>query len=209
MAEEIAPQDLVRDGYDQVADEYLSTRSETPESSALFQVFTSRLSQGASVLDAGCGAGIPIARMLSKSFDVTGVDISQEQINRARKLVPEATFLCQDMVGLTFPENTFDGICSYYAIIHVPREKHPALLESFHAMLKPDGSVLLCMGAGDLPGNVNEDWLGAPMYWSHYGAETNLKMIQECGFTVLSSELVSDNFTKPPATHLFVLAEKR
>jgi cyclopropane fatty-acyl-phospholipid synthase-like methyltransferase len=209
VTEEIAPQDLVRDGYDHVADEYFSTRSETPESSALFQEFIGRLPPGASVLDAGCGAGTPIARMLSKSFDVTGVDISQEQINRARQLVPEATFLCQDMVDLTFPDSPFDGICSYYAIIHIPREEHPALLRSFHAMLKPGGFVLLCMGAGDLPGSVNEDWLGAPMYWSHYGAETNLKMIQECGFTVLSSELVSDNFTKPPATHLFVLAEKR
>lgn len=209
MAEGITPQELVRDAYEKIADEYLSTRSENPEGAALLQEFMSRLSPGASVLDAGCGSGVPIARILGKSFNVTGVDFSEEQIKRARKLVPEATFLCQDMTELTFPEGSFDGICSYYAIIHVPREHHAELLRSFHKLLRPGGFALLCMGAGDLPGNVNEDWLGAPMYWSHYGAETNLAMIQECGFAVLSSELATDNFTEPPAQHLFVLAEKR
>ena len=92
--------------------------------------------------------------------------------------MPEATFLFQDMVDLTFPNGSFDDICSYYAIIHVLREKRPALLKSFHTMLKTDGSALLCMEAGDLPVNVNEDWLGAPMYWSHYDAETNLEIFQ-------------------------------
>ena len=209
MAKEINPQNLVRDGYEKIADEYLSTRGESPEGAALLQDFMSRLSPGASILDAGCGSGVPIARLLSKSFNVTGVDFSEEQVKLARKLVPEATFHCQDMTALTFPEKTFDGICSYYAIIHVPREQHAELLKSFQTLLRPGGIALLCMGAGDLPGSVNEDWLGAPMYWSHYGAESNLAMIQECGFAVISSELVSDNFTEPPAQHLFVLAEKR
>jgi len=41
VAEEIAPRELVRDGYDQVAVEYRSTRGDTPERAALGQVFTS------------------------------------------------------------------------------------------------------------------------------------------------------------------------
>ena len=209
MAEEITPQSLERDGYEKIADEYLNMRGESPEGAALLQEFMNRLPAGASILDAGCGSGVPIARILGKSFNVTGVDFSEEQVKLARKLAPAATFHCQDMTSLTFPEGSFDGICSYYAIIHVTREHHAELLRSFHKLLSPGRFALLCMGAGDLPGNVNEDWLGAPMYWSHYGAETNLAMIQECGFAVLSSELVTDNFTEPPAQHLFVLAEKR
>ncbi len=47
------------------------------------------------------------------------------------------------------------------------------------------------------------------MHSSQYHTETNLAMIQESGLAVVSSELVSDNFTEPPAQHLFVLAEKR
>ena len=204
-----SPETLVRDGYNAIAAEYLKTREESPGGVTYLDEFVFRLAPGAKVLDAGCGAGVPIARVLSQSFDVTGVDFSETQIGIARQLVPEAKFICQDMMALTFSDSSFDGICSYYAIINIPREKHRGLLSGFHRMLKPGGLALLCMGAGDLPGDVNEDWLGAPMYWSHYDAETNLQMVKDCGFAVLSSEVAPDNFTEPPAKHLFVLAEKR
>ena len=209
MAEGLTPLNLVRNGYDVIADEYLSSRGESPECADLLQEFMSRLPQGARILDAACDSGVPITRRLSQSFDVTGVDLSPEQFKGARELVPQATFHCQDMTALTFPNHSYDGICSYYAIIHVPREQHPELLRTFHKLLKPGGIALLCIGTGDLTGDVNEDWLGAPMYWSHYGVETNRRMIQGCGFTVVSSELITDNHTEPPARHVFVLAEKR
>ena len=69
----------------------------------------------------------------------------------------------QDMTELSFPEGSFDAVCSLYAIIHVPREQHRQLLQSFHRMLKPEGLALLCMGAGDLPGGIEDDFYGARM----------------------------------------------
>ena len=35
------------------------------------------LDDGVSVLDLGCGAGVPIARSLSRRYRVTGVDVSR------------------------------------------------------------------------------------------------------------------------------------
>ena len=76
-----------------------------------------------------------MTQVLSKRFKVTGVDISETQIELAKKNVPEAYFVCQDMTRLDFPDGAFDAICSYYAVIHIPREEHRPLLLKFHRMI--------------------------------------------------------------------------
>ena len=166
-----------------------------------------RLAAGASVLDAGCGAGVPITQILSERFDVIGVDLSETQIELAKKNVPEAAFLCKDMTQLDFPDNTFDGICSYYAIIHIPRGEHHSLFENFYRMLKPKGYALLCLGAENLMDDIEEDFFGARMYWSHFDAESYSKMLKETGFSIIWSKRVAD-VTCEGGSHLFVLTQK-
>lgn len=197
----------VKEGYNAIADRYLAERTRDSEDVRLLSEFVERLPAAARVLDAGCGAGIPISQILSERFDVTGVDFSEAQIERAKKNVPRAAFLCQDMTKLDFPPNTFDGIVSYYAIIHIPREEHQPLLARFHRMLKPDGLAFLCLGAEHLIDDIAEDYLGTRMYWSHYDRETYLEMLQEIGFQIIWSKIVMDE-TSEGSGHLFVLAQK-
>ncbi len=196
----------VQAGYNLIADRYLASRTQDSEDVRLLQELVQRLPQGAKVLDAGCGAGVPVARFLSQNFDVTGVDFSEAQIKLARELVPQARFLCQDLTTLALPAESFDGICSYYAIIHIPRQEHRALLCNFHRMLKPSGLALLCLGAEDLEDDFEEDYYGTRMFWSHYDAETNLKLLRGCGFDVLWSRKMVDEMDG--GAHLFVLAQK-
>lgn len=197
----------VKEGYNTIADRYLAERSRDSEDVRLLDDFIARLPTYAMVLDAGCGAGIPISQRLSERFQVTGVDFSEAQIELAKKNVPNATFLCEDMTKLDFPENTFDAIISYYAIIHVPREEHYALLTNFHRMLKPGGFALLCLGAEHLIDDLDENYLGTRMYWSHYDTETYLKMLNACGFSIIWSKRVADA-TCEGAGHLFALVQK-
>src|SRR4051812_24743927 len=158
---------LVKSGYDTIAAQYTGSRKEDTDDVRLLHELMERLPDGAKVLDAGCGSGIPIAKLLSRRFNVAGVDFSETQVRLARQAVPQAQFICQDMTELAFPAATFDAICSYYAIIHVPREEHQRLLLNFYRMLKPNGFALLCLGAGDLLEGTEEDWFGARMYWNH------------------------------------------
>jgi len=197
----------VKEGYNAIAARYLATRDGDSEDVLLLQELVQRLPKGAQILDAGCGAGVPVARYLCQHFNVTGVDFAEEQIRLARQLVPQARFLCQDMTQLTFADSSFDAICSYYAIIHIPRQEHRALLQDFYRMLKPSGWVLLCLGADNLERDIAEDYLGARMHWSHYDAETNLNMVRACGFEITWSRVVADA-TSPGSAHLFILAQK-
>ena len=74
-------------------------------------------------------------------------------------------------------------------------------------VLEPRGLVLLCLGAHDLPEDQDPDsWLGAPMYWSHFDAETNVGLVEEAGFTVIWHRLVDDPMGH--AEHLFVFASR-
>ena len=199
--------EIVRTGYNTIATKYVAARQRDSEDVQLLEELIHRLPRGAKVLDAGCGSGVPVTAILSQYFEVTGIDFSETQIQLARQRVPQARFLCQDMTELTFPDHSFDAVCSHYAIIHVPRQKHLPLLQNFYRMLNPSGLALLCMGSVDLPEDIEENYFGAPMYWSHYDADTNIDMVKACGFALIWSRIVVDS-TYPESNHLFVLAQK-
>ncbi len=136
---------LVQRGYDLCAASYEEARQ--GEADPDLDLLIRRLTNGAHVLDIGCGAGVPIARTLAQRFRVTGVDISSEQIRRARRNVPEGTFIQGDIMSVTFPSADFDAAVAYYTIFHLPREEHPELLQRLYGWLKP-GGYLLAIGHG-------------------------------------------------------------
>ena len=200
--------DIVKNGYNKIADRYLATRTTDSEDVRLLDDFMDLLSPDSKVLDAGCGAGIPISQMLAEHFDVTGVDFSEAQIELARKNIPNAKFIYEDLTRVYFPEGTFDGICSYYAIIHIPREEHKSILTNFNLMLKTGGVALVCLGAEHLIDDLDDNYLGTQMYWSHFDSKTYLEMLKEIGFSIIWSKYVKDEICEG-AGHLFVLVQKK
>ena len=199
--------ETVKSGYNKIANRYLAERTEDSPDVHLLNDFVELLAPKSKVLDAGCGAGIPIAKMLAEQFDVIGVDFSDAQIALAKKNVPNAYFMCKDMTQLDLPDESLDGICSYYAIIHIPREEHESLFKSFYRMLKTSGVALLCLGAEHLIDDIEEDFLGARMYWSHYDTNTYIRLLKENGFTIIWAKHVADS-TCEGVGHLFALIQK-
>jgi SAM-dependent methyltransferase len=109
--------------------------------------FFQRLAPGSEVLDLGCGCGIPDSRILAERFRVTGVDVSDVEIARARRLVPQARFLRADPTTVRFEPESFAGIVCLYSWGHVPEEEESALLERLYRWLEPGGLVLVTTGA--------------------------------------------------------------
>jgi ubiquinone/menaquinone biosynthesis C-methylase UbiE len=195
---------VVRRGYDEVADRYLAARTWGGDVDLLPEVVT-RLSSGDAVLDAGCGAGVPVMQLLTDAdLSVVGIDISSAQLALARPRVARAQLAQADLSTLPFGDGSFDGLVSYYAVIHVPRSDHRGAFAEFRRVLRPGGVALLCLGARDLPEDDDaESWLGAHMFWSHFDAETNLEMLGTCGFDVIRHEIVADPMEH--GHHLFAL----
>ncbi len=204
--------ELVRTGYNKVAEKLQEISSLEKEGSAklnLLANFTSRVPLGGLVLDAGCGNGV-YSRYLSDKFKVIGVDISEKQIELARQNAPKAEFICEDMTKISFSTEFFDGILSYYAIIHVPRDEHYGLLSSFYRMLKFNGFVLLIFHTNNDPESYAENFFdrGVRMYWSGFDKNTNFSMLKDIGFKIIWSKSVKESPKWGESSHLYVFAEK-
>src|SRR3954451_6176144 len=133
--------DIVRRCYDAIADGYLAAvrvaRSGDPRD-AWLELLTSRLPDGAHVLDAGCGPGVPTAAMLARrGYDVHGIDVSSRQIDLARAQVPGATFAVADVVNYDGVDpRSLDAIVALYSLTHVPRDEYPQVFGSFARWLR-------------------------------------------------------------------------
>lgn len=208
-AVEDAPRELVREGYDRIAEQYLAARPDDGGDVALLPELVARLGRGDAVLDAGCGAGVPVmAALVEAGLDVVGLDLSMRQLALARSLVRDVTLAQADLVALPFADRSFRAVVSYYAVIHVPRSDHSVVFRELARVLQPGGLALLCLGATDLPEDRDpESWLGTPMFWSHFDAPTNVRMLRDTGFHVLWDRLVADPMNH--GHHLFALASRR
>ena len=107
---------LVRRGYDACAGAY--DRDRRAAGGVEIEPLLNRLDEGDKVLDIGCRAGVPVARSLSERFRVTGVDVSREMVRRARRNVPDGTFMCADIMSVDFPLSSFDAVVAFYSVFH-------------------------------------------------------------------------------------------
>ena len=165
------PRHIVLDGYAKASHAYRGDTFELEGSGYGYWLarFTPRLAPGARVLDAGCGNGLPVARALAGRFDVTGIDLSPVQVERARTLVPDARFVCEDMTTAEIAPGSFDAIVAFYSVINVPLDEQELLLHRFSGWLVPGGWLLAVVGRDPWTG-IEENWRGvrgARMYYSH------------------------------------------
>jgi len=182
------PTEIVRRGYDALASKYHAQRNLVGHRRELLD-FMARLPGGGRVLDAGCGSGKVAASLLRRGLSVTGIDISSGMLSLASRVAVGATLRRMDLRRMRFPRASFDGVLCLYALIHVPRRDHARALRGFRRVLRTGGLLLIVMGRDDLAHDFDE-FLGIPMYWSHYDGERNRELLSEAGFSVLWSRNV-------------------
>jgi cyclopropane fatty-acyl-phospholipid synthase-like methyltransferase len=199
---------LVESGYDRISERYLAWSSSPSPRLLYLQQVLDRLPERAQVVELGCGAGVPATRFIAERAHVTGVDISAAQIALARRYVPDATFIQADMMTLEFPPLAFDAVVALYSIIHVPRVEQAMLIPRLAEWLRLHGQLLMNLGISDEPGFIDPDWLGTPMYWSNYDADTYLEMIRQAGLTLVEAKIIEDDEDGTPVRFLWIWAEK-
>ncbi|MEM9905491.1 MAG: methyltransferase domain-containing protein [Cyanobacteria bacterium P01_D01_bin.44] len=104
-----------------------------------------KLPRGTTLLDVGCGIG-GSSRILARDygFDVTGVTISPQQVQRAQQLTPagvNAKFQVDDAMALSFPDGSFDVVWSVEAGPHMPDKA--VFARELMRVLKPGGVLVL------------------------------------------------------------------
>ena len=202
------PTDVVSRGYDALAPsfgEWMSKVEGDPWERFVDEL-GNRVPEGARILDLGCGNGEK-TRSLSRRFDVLGVDVSRRQLELARAVAPDTTFLHSDFTELDFPDGAFDAVTAFYSVMHVPREQHALVFARILRWLRPGGLFLASLshvGGEDWTG----EWLGVEMFFSGFDAETNRELLRDAGFELLVDELVFMREPQGEVGFLWVLARK-
>ncbi|KAF2273685.1 methyltransferase type 11 [Westerdykella ornata] len=185
------PKEIVRQTYNQIAQWYLEW---VQGQSSPRERYTNKVLDNAPssphILELGCGAGIPITRMLlDRGAKVTANDISERQIEMAKERCPEATFIPGDMLALSFPPETFDGVVSYFAVFHLPRVEQKAMLTKLYSWLKPGGAFAFNLATMDEE-EIHGEFLGHGMFWSSYDVEGSGEMVRAAGFEEVEMEVL-------------------
>jgi SAM-dependent methyltransferase len=133
----------------------------------------------AAVLDAGCGTG-GMARWLSRYGEVTGVDIAEAALSRARSR--ELQSLAQGSVdALPFRAGSFDLVTSFDVLYHLEVKSDLQALTEICRVLRPGGTLLIRVPA--------HDWLrgrhDVAVHTRHrYGRGELQEKLEHTGFTV-------------------------
>lgn len=195
--------DFVKQQYNtRLAEDYSAGR-DLYKNNKYLEKLNALLAPNSTILDIGCGAGVPVDKFfLSCGHNVVGLDISEKQIELAKKNLPNGEFNVEDMSELKEKEYNVDAVVSFYAIFHTKRETHQELFNKINSFLPIGGLILVSMGVEEWEGK--EEFHGAEMFWSHFGADKNRKIIKNAGFEIIFDEIDESGGEK----HLFIIAKK-
>ena len=196
---------LVERGYDAIAERYAREVLGGRGPDSYYRRFLDRVlamvPPGGRVLDLGCGAGIVTVELARRARTI-GLDVSGGQLALARRTAPGAAFVRADIAEVAFAPASFDVVAAFWSLIHVRRDRHAEVLGRIRTWLRPGGLLVGTLGSGDNPDERQADFFGAPMYWSHFDAEVNRRLLEEAGFAPVEAEVREDADER----HLWVVA---
>jgi len=171
--------------------------------------FAKNFPKGAYILDVGCGGGRDSKFFTKKGLEVIGTDISDVLIAEARKQVPKAQFICQDILKLNFPKDSFDGIWANAILLHLRRKSIPGILKRFFKILKPGGIVHIRVKKGTGEGFVKEKLSGwSERFYTYFSKSEIQTLLKNAGFKIIHAEILPDESGRPNVTWIAVWARK-
>lgn len=153
--------------------------------------FVARIPPGGRVLDAGCGAGEPIARyLIDKGFELTGIDASDRMLDICRSRFPASRWRRTDLRCLDL-DTAFNGIISWDASFHLTQDEQRVLLRRFADLLIPGGALMLTIGheAGEVQGVVE----GEAVYHASLAPKAYVNALEALGFDVIRMTLQDED----------------
>jgi ubiquinone/menaquinone biosynthesis C-methylase UbiE len=124
---------------------YASAGKDYPAEAKIVRKFIQqhKQSSGDSLLDVGCGTGIH-ANLLSKYYQVEGMDIEPKMLSVARKKYPQIRFQQGDMVEFKLKKKFDIIVCLFSAIGHVKtKSRLQRTIKNMSQHLLPGGVLLV------------------------------------------------------------------
>ena len=106
------------------------------------------LSQRPKILDCGAGGAVPpLALFAQHGFEAWGIDLSDEQLDKARQFCEqhglEVHLRPGDMRHIPFEDETFDFVYEHFSMCHLSKQDTAQAIGEMHRVLKEQGLCLL------------------------------------------------------------------
>lgn len=152
-----------------------------------------------SVLDIGCGSGLFLKMVHSKSNAITGIDLSDELLGIARQRNPDARLLNQDMHQLPFADKSFHLVTAFNSIQYAEDLSH--VLAEIKRVLNDDGKLVIgvwgsaaeCESLSVLASIASllpEPMPGSPGPLALSAAGKVESMLADAGFTIIENNTI-------------------
>lgn len=147
-----------------------------------------KLINGDNILDAGCGN----SPTTTKYTNTVGLDFSSGQLNQCNNT--DAELIMGDMINIPIENNIFDGIVSFYSLIHIPTDSKKSVFKEFKRVIKDNGYMLIVVGSNEWKGS-NDNWLDSniEMKWDMSGPKKIKEQLTDVGFNIIEQVKVNSS----------------
>jgi len=194
---------------EQYADEFFRELERKPFDRELLDTFAENVRTRGEVCEIGCGPG-HIARYLQdRGASMRGIDLSLEMVQWAQRLNPDISFEQGNMLALNLPNASWAAIVSFYAIIHIERDKVTRALQEMNRVLQPGGSLLISFHAGE--GVLHRDeWYDKPISIdvTLFGTDEMSGYLESAGFEGVNIVEREPYEFEYPTTRVYASAKK-
>lgn len=181
---------LNREGYEEgsYAEEYGTLARLGPEERSFLDAFLEELPEEGTVIDLGCGNGVPFTRAVAATGrGVVGIDLAENHVAAARDTIPSGIFIRGDICRVLldddrFDDDRFDGAMMLFSLAHLPRERHADLFGAVHTIL--DGPLLVTVPGKERPPETGTI-AGSRIAWNAWSPEATLDLLRDAGFSIM------------------------
>ncbi len=171
-------------GWDAIAAELIARREKSRIGITVVRRWAHSLPRGASVLDLGCGSGVPVSEaLIHEGLVVYGLDASPTLVAAFRGRFPRADVACEAVETSRFFGRTFDAVIAVGLLFLLSVEAQKVVIAKIGLALNPGGRVLFtspsqeCTWADLMTGRQSCS-LGASSYITLL-SEAGLRLIAE------------------------------
>ncbi|HEX6983672.1 MAG TPA: class I SAM-dependent methyltransferase [Balneolaceae bacterium] len=157
-------------GYEANARDFITYRRKSAMGAEVVRSWAHTLVPKATILDLGCGNGIPITEALVKDgYTLYGIDASPTLITSYREHFPDLTVACEPVETSNYFDRKFDGIIAWGLMFLLSQSGQSELIHRVSTILNPGGQFLftspkqVCTWTDVLAG-VESRSLGAEKY---------------------------------------------
>ncbi len=169
--------------YHRNAQTWAQKRGDTVREDCWLKPFLDLIPQSKSVLDIGCGSGLPIGRyFIENGCDVTAVDGALDMVKIAQVNLPEAQVLHADMRDLDL-NRQFGGILAWNSSFHLTPEDQRGLFPIFRQHAALNAPLMFTSGTGH--GTAMGTFEGETLYHGSLAPDEYRDLLAQNGFELL------------------------